>query len=76
MTLADWNIPVKDFACKGHSAKCEVSKLAKWPYDKILVAFAQSIAWEKRIQSVFKELMNPSLIIMIHLRKSLNNIMA
>ena len=40
MTLADWNIPVKDFACKEHSAVCGVSKLAKWPYDKIPVAFA------------------------------------
>lgn len=48
MTLADWNIPVKDFACKEHSAVCGVSKLAKWPYDKIPVAFAQAIGWGKK----------------------------
>ena len=52
MILADWNIPVKDFACKGHSAMCEVSKLSKCSYDKIPVAFAQSIAWGEKIQCV------------------------
>lgn len=28
VTLADWNVPMKDFACKGHTAMCGVSKLA------------------------------------------------
>ena len=35
---------MKDFASKGHTAMCEVSKWAEWLYDKIPEAFPQIIA--------------------------------